>query len=244
MKYFHPILWIRAILCGVILIALVVKIMNNTYWELAISSIITLLCAFIIYVQQNKYSEKIAKQEHRRANYDITKALLCKIEATLNIYRRFESLICMLDPSKDVRSIIADVVRLQDDIDSTVNEFRVHTEKINSHEELIIYERALRIIVDAYHEVFNGFKSEIVVKLNDLQNTAEITSYAAEQIGTQTDKLKVVIALRQKQEYINHSKEKFLYLLREQETNINKMRSALGDAKDRLLQAEYELIEK
>lgn len=244
MKYFNPRLWIRAILCGVILIALVVKIMNNTYWELAISSIITLLCAIIIYVQQNKYSEKIAEQEHRRENYDITKALLCKIEATLNIYRRFESLICMLDPSKDVRSIIADVVRLQDDIDSTVNEFRVHTEKINSHEELIIYERALRIIVDAYHKVFNGFKSEIVVKLNDLQNTAKITSYAAEQIGTQTDKLKVVIALRQKQEYINHSKEKFLYLLREQETNINKMRSALGDAKDRLLQAEYELIEK
>ena len=244
MRYFHPKLWITTIVCAVILIALVIKLMNNTYWELVISSIITILCTIIIYVQQNKYSEKAAERERRKMNYDTTKALLCKIEASLNIYRRFESLICMLDPSKDVRSIIADVVHLQDDIDSTVNEFRAHKENINSHEELIKYERTLSIIVNSYHKVFDGFKSEIVVKLNDLQNSAETTSYAVEQIGTQTDKLKVVVALRQKQEYINNSKTKFLNLLSKQEANINKMRSALSEAKDILLQAEYELIDK
>lgn len=244
MKYFHSTLWFTTLLCGVVLIAFVIKLMDNTYWELAISSIITFLCAIIIYVQQNKHSEHIAERERRKMNYDTTKALLCKIEASLNIYRRFESLICMLDPSKDIRSIIADVVHLQDDIDVTINEFRIHKEKINSHEKLIIYERKLSTIVNAYHKVFDGFKSEIVVKLNDLQNTAETTLYAAEQIGTQTDKLKLVIALRQKQEYINNSKTKFLNLLSRQEANINKMRSALSEAKDMLLQAEYELIDK
>ena len=243
MKYFHTKLWITTILCGVILIALVIKLVNNTYWELAIGSIITFLCGIIIYIQQIKYTEQIAELENRKNDYEKTKGLLNRIDTTLNIYRRFESLICMLDPTKDVRSIISEVVQLQENIDSILSEFRVHKMKINSHEELIRYERVLGVVINAYHMVFDGFKSEVVAKLNDLQGSAETALCAAEQIGTPTDKLNVVITLQQKHKYINERKEVFLNILRAQEANINKMRSAVSEAKDMLLNAEYDLLE-
>ena len=121
MKYFHTKLWITTILCGVILIALVIKLVNNTYWELAIGSIITFLCGIIIYIQQIKYTEQIAELENRKNDYEKTKGLLNRIDTTLNVYRRFESLICMLDPTKDVRSIISEVVQLQENIDSILD---------------------------------------------------------------------------------------------------------------------------
>ena len=244
MKYFHLKLWITTILCGVILIVIVINLLNSTYLELVISSIVTILCAITIYIQQSKYTERIAERENRKNNYDKTKALLNEIDTTLNIYRKFESLICMLDPTRDVRSIISEVVQLQENIDSIVADFRDYKVKINSHEELIRYERVLNIVITAYHTVFDGFKSEVVAKLNDLQGSAETALYAAEQIGTQADKLNAVINIQKKQKYINEQKDAFLNLLRTQEANINRMRSAVSDAKDMLLNAEYDLIEK
>ena len=223
---------------------LVANYIESVYVEIIINSLVALLCAIATHIQQSDYTEKARKRELKQSNYDTTEALVFKIKSALNIYRNFEYFIYTLDPNKDVRGTIGDIVKLQDAIDITITEFNIHKNKIDSHQELLQYEQRVNKIVSAYNLVFDGFKSEVIDKLNDLQNSADVASYAAEQIGSKNDKLNMIIGLEQKRTYIKQRKEVFLNLLKAQETNINKMLSELGEAQDKLLQAEYGLIDK
>lgn len=244
MKYVNYKIWIIAAIAILGTTTLVANYIDSIYAEITINSLVALLCAIATHIQQSNYTEKARKRELKQSNYDATEALVIKVKEVLNIYRNFEHFIYTLDPNKDVRGTIGEIVKLQDAIDRTITEFNIHKIKIDSHQELLQYERQVNSIVCAYNLVFDGFKSEVIDKLNDLQNTAEVASFAAGQIGSASDKLNVVIGLDQKREYVKQRKEFFLNLLRVQETNINRMLSELGEAQDKLLQAEYELIDK
>lgn len=244
MKYVNYKIWIIAVITVLITTTLVANYIESVYVEIIINSLVALLCAIATHIQQSDYTEKARKRELKQSNYDTTEALVFKIKSALNIYRNFEYFIYTLDPNKDVRGTIGDIVKLQDAIDITITEFNIHKIKIDSHQELLQYEQRVNKIVSAYNLVFDGFKSEVIDKLNDLQNSADVASYAAEQIGSKNDKLNMIIGLEQKRTYIKQRKEVFLNLLKAQETNINKMLSELGEAQDKLLQAEYELIDK
>lgn len=244
MKYVNYKIWIIAVITVLITTTLVANYIESVYVEIIINSLVALLCAIATHIQQSDYTEKARKRELKQSNYDTTEALVFKIKSALNIYRNFEYFIYTLDPNKDVRGTIGEIVKLQDAIDITITEFNIHKIKIDSHQELLQYEQRVSKIVSAYNLVFDGFKSEVIDKLNDLQNSADVASYAAEQIGSKNDKLNMIIGLEQKRTYIKQRKEVFLNLLKAQETNINKMLSELGEAQDKLLQAEYELIDK
>ena len=244
MKYVNYKIWIIAVITVLITTTLVANYIESVYVEIIINSLVALLCAIATHIQQSDYTEKARKRELKQSNYDTTEALVFKIKSALNIYRNFEYFIYTLDPNKDVRGTIGEIVKLQDAIDITITEFNIHKIKIDSHQELLQYEQRVNKIVSAYNLVFDGFKSEVIDKLNDLQNSADVASYAAEQIGSMNDKLNMIIGLEQKRTYIKQRKEVFLNLLKAQETNINKMLSELGEAQDKLLQAEYELIDK
>ena len=244
MKYVNYKIWIIAVITVLITTTLVANYIESVYVEIIINSLVALLCAIATHIQQSDYTEKARKRELKQSNYDTTEALVFKIKSALNIYRNFEYFIYTLDPNKDVRGTIGEIVKLQDAIDITITEFNIHKIKIDSHQELLQYEQRVNKIVSAYNLVFDGFKSEVIDKLNDLHNSADVASYAAEQIGSKNDKLNMIIGLEQKRTYIKQRKEVFLNLLKAQETNINKMLSELGEAQDKLLQAEYELIDK
>lgn len=244
MKYVNYKIWIIAVITVLITTTLVANYIESVYVEIIINSLVALLCAIATHIQQSDYTEKARKRELKQSNYDTTEALVFKIKSALNIYRNFEYFIYTLDPNKDVRGTIGEIVKLQDAIDITITEFNIHKIKIDSHQELLQYEQKVNDIVSAYNLVFDGFKSEVIDKLNDLQNSADVASYAAEQIGSKNDKLNMIIGLEQKRTHIKQSKEFFLNFLKAQETNINKTLSELGEAQDKLLQAEYELIDK
>lgn len=244
MKYVNYKIWIIAVITVLITTTLVANYIESVYVEIIINSLVALLCAIATHIQQSDYTEKARKRELKQSNYDTTEALVFKIKSALNIYRNFEYFIYTLDPNKDVRGTIGEIVKLQDAIDITITEFNIHKIKIDSHQELLQYEQQVNNIVSAYNLVFDGFKSEVIDKLNDLQNSADVASYAAEQIGSKNDKLNMIIGLEQKRTHIKQRKEFFLNLLKAQKTNINKMLSELGEAQDKLLQAEYELIDK
>ena len=244
MNYVNYKIWIIAVITVLITTTLVANYIESVYVEIIINSLVALLCAIATHIQQSDYTEKARKRELKQSNYDTTEALVFKIKSALNIYRNFEYFIYTLDPNKDVRGTIGEIVKLQDAIDITITEFNIHKIKIDSHQELLQYEQRVNKIVSAYNLVFDGFKSEVIDKLNDLQNSADVASYAAEQIGSKNDKLNMIIGLEQKRTYIKQRKEVFLNLLKAQETNINKMLSELGEAQDKLLQAEYGLIDK
>ena len=244
MKYVNYKIWIIAVVSVLGTTTIVANYIESVYAEIIINSLVALLCAIATHIQQSDYTEKARMRELKQSNYDTTEALVFKVKDVLNIYRNFEHFIYTLDPNKDVRGTIGEIVKLQDAIDRTITEFNIHKIKIDSHQELLQYERQVNCIVSVYNLVFDGFKSEVIDKLNDLQNSSEVASYAAEQIGSKNDKLNVIIGLEQKRTYIKQRKEFFLDTLKKQESNIDKMLSALSDAQEKLLQAEYELIDK
>lgn len=213
---------------------------ENTWLPITANAIVSA----VIFIAGNWFSnedrlrkEILAKKE----DYKIIRESVCKVQSSLNIKKRQLYFIYSLDANMDSRSLLSEIMQVQQEIEDSINAFEQTKYIITSNSELEEFE----IIYMQLKESFLCVLEELMKIVNDWCDTlakSKQASTVADLIGEHSDKTNYVLLYTKSCQDLEKYKNKLLNTYKSQEKRLNSLLDTLNKSVNNLLNAESTAI--
>ena len=178
----------------------------------------------------------------KKNDYSIICKSVCRVQSALNIKRRQLCFIYSLDINMNSRSLLSEIMNVQQEIDDSVNAFEQIKYIIVSKPELEKFE-------ETYNQMKNTFQTILDELMNIVNNWCDLQAKSA-QANTVTDLIckdsdKTIYAklYALQCDELEKCKEKFLGTYKSKENTLDILIKNLSESVNNLLTAESKIIE-
>lgn len=213
---------------------------ENTWLPIIVDSILAGVIFFLgeWFANEDRLrNEIIAKKE----DYKLICDSVCKVQSALNIKRKQLYFIYSLDVNMNSRTLLSEILQLQQSIEDSINSFEQIKYLVISKKELSEFEETYKILQNTFHPVLDGLMG-IVNKWCDTQSKSLLANNVTEIIGGSSDKIKYANLYVQSCNELEWNKKKFLSTYYQQENNLNTLLNKLDKCTYNLLKAESKII--
>ena len=176
-----------------------------------------------------------------KEDYKVVQVSVSKIQSALNIRKRMLYFIYSLDANMNSRSLLSEIMQVQQGIDDSINSFEQIKYTITSPNELEKFESKYKELRMSFQIVLDGLMKS-VNDWCDIQAKSTQAGVIADLIGTNSNKLEYATLYAEGCTRLEKSKNKFLDTYKEQEDNLNNLLNTLDKSAKDLLDAEIAII--
>ncbi len=215
---------------------------ENTWLPIIVDSII----AAVIFIAGNWISNEERLRNEilaRKEDYNVVRESVCRVQSALNIKRKQLYFIYSLDVNMNSRSLLSEIMQVQQEIEDSINDFTQIKYVIKSKKELLEFEKTYKEIENSFQIVLDGLMCT-VNKWCDTQAKSVQASTVADLIGRNSDKTEYATLYANSCIELEKHKGMFLSTYKSQEKTLNYLLNSLNQAVNKLLTTESELIKE
>lgn len=222
----------------------VIKIIGdeNTWLPIIADAIV----AAIIFMAGNWFSNEDRLRNEIRAkkeDYNLIRDSVCRVQSALNIKRKQLYIIYSLDTNMNSRTLLSEIMQVQQEIENAINSFEQTKYIIISESELKDFERTYKTLEHSFQIVLDGLMKTIN-QWCDEQSKSVQTGTVVNLIGQHHDKVDYATLYTKSCDFLEQSKKKFLNVYYSQEKRLDSLLGELSKSVDKLLNAESAIIKQ
>ncbi len=215
---------------------------ENTWLPIIADAIV----AAMIFIAGNWFSNEDRLRNEVRAkkeDYNVVSESVCRVLSALNIKRKQLYIIYSLDPNMNSRTLLSEIMQVQQEIENAINSFEQTKYIITSESELKDFEETYKTLEHSFQIVLDGLMKTIN-QWCDEQSKSVQTGTVVNLIGQHSDKIDYAILYAKSCEFLEQSKKKFLNTYYSQGKRLDSLLGKLNKSADELLKAESAIIKQ
>jgi len=215
---------------------------ENTWLPIIVDSII----AAVIFIAGNWFSNEDRLRNEikvKKEDYNIVRESVCRVQSALNIKRRQLYFIFSLDVNMNSRSLLSEIMQVQQEIEDSINAFEQTKYIITSEPELKEFEQTYKQLERSFQIVLDGLM-KTVNQWCDAQAKSIQANTVADLTGQNSDKIDCATLYAKSCMELEKYKEKFLGTYNSQEKTLDTLLGALNKSVNKLLCAESAIIKE
>lgn len=213
---------------------------ENTWLPIIADAIISA----VIFIAGNWFANEDRLRNEIRAkkeDYNIIRESVCKVQSALNIKRRQLYFIYSLDVNMNSRSLLSEIMYVQQEIEDSVKTFEQTRYLITSESELQEFEQTYVLLEKTFLIVLDGLM-KTVNEWCDSQAKSTQAGTVADLIGKDSDKTEYATLYFASCIQLENYKKKFLDTYSSQEKTLDTLLDSLNKSVNNLLSAESAII--
>lgn len=215
---------------------------ENTWLPIIADSIV----AAAIFIAGNWFSNEDRLRNEvtaKKEDYNLVRESVCRVQAALNIKRRQLYFIYALDVNMNSRSMLSEIMKVQQEIEDSINAFKQIKYLITSEPKLNEFEKTYKRLEKSFQIVLDGLM-KTVNHWCDAQAKSIQAGTIANLIGEESDKTCYASLYATSCGDLAKYKKNFLSTFDSQEKTIDSLLDALNKSANDLLCAESKIIKE